>query len=103
LFSHTNSYFNEDCITRVKNNIKDKKIILALFEEDLVIENQGHSDILLNKIKVDISSGKGEGSSYQPDTEQLKKLVELCNTTIFGHGSLGDIKRCKFCIVALPR
>lgn len=98
------SYFNENRLTSVKNNLKDKKILLATFESDVTVENHyqqqqqegGSSDILLNKIKVDISSGKGEGSSYQPDTEQLKKLVELCNTTVFGHGSVGDARNSKY-------
>ena len=96
------SYFDENRLTSVKNNLKDKKIILAIFEIDVTVENHqqhqqggGSSDILLNKIKVDISSGKGEGSSYQPDIEQLKKLVKLCNTTVFGHGSVGDARNSK--------
>lgn len=99
------SYFTENRLTSVKNNLKDKKIVLATFESDFTVENQqqqsgSSSDILLNKIKVDISSGKGEGSSYQPDTAQLKKLVELCNTTVFGHGSVGDERNSKcFCFV----
>lgn len=101
-FFSLQSYFNENRLTSVKNNLKDKKILLATFESDVTVENHQHqqqgggsSDILLNKIKVDISSGKGEGSSYQPDTEQLKKLVELCNTTVFGHGSVGDARNSK--------
>lgn len=96
------SYFKEDRLLSVKNNNKEKKIILAVFEE-VSVENQGYEEILLNKTKVDISGGTGTGSSYQPDTEQLKGLVQLCDNTIFGHGSLGDenTKRskctCLFC------
>jgi len=44
----------------------------------------------LNKTKVDLSAGTGEGASYQADPQQLKSLVESCHVTVFGHGSLGE-------------
>ena len=84
----------------MRNNIKDKKILVALFEEGLSLENQGYEEILLNKIKIDISEGSGTGQSYQPNAQQIKSLVEACHVTVFGHGSLGEeFKRSKDCSI----
>ena len=91
-------YFTEGALDNVRSNIKDKKILVALFEEGLSLENQGYEEILLNKIKIDISGGSGTGQSYQPNAQQIKSLVEACHVTVFGHGSLGEaFKRSKDC------
>ena len=95
-------YFTEGALDNVRSNIKDKKILVALFEEGLSLENQGYEEILLNKIKIDISGGSGTGQSYQPNAQQIKSLVEACHVTVFGHGSLGKaFKRSKDCVICL--
>ena len=82
-------YFEGDHLSFVKNNSKDKRVVLAMFEEDLVLPNTSQ-ELVFDKPLVDISGGVGTGMAYVPDYTQFRSLIEMCNMTMFGHGTLGE-------------
>ncbi|XP_065674355.1 uncharacterized protein LOC101236161 isoform X3 [Hydra vulgaris] len=84
----TSRYFEGDCLSFVKNNANGKRIVLAIFEEDFVISSS--HELLCDQPFVDISGGVGNGISYVPDYTQFRSLIEMCNITMFGHGTLGE-------------